>query len=216
MENFTSFQFKAQYFQTSKITDNTKEVWFVLHGYGQLAKYFIRKFQDIASEELVIIAPGGLSRFYLEGFSGRVGATWMTKEDRLIDIDNYINYLEAVYEQVTSSIASKHTIQFTFLGFSQGAATVTRWLQYHSNDFKRLIIWAGSFPYDMNIAKLSHKLNQKSVFMVRGTEDPFIKEEVKEQQQKFINQLGISVRHFTFKGKHELDSNTLQEIAKIN
>ena len=36
------------------------------------------------------MAPEGLSRFYLEGFSGKVGATWMTREDRLNDIDNYL------------------------------------------------------------------------------------------------------------------------------
>ena len=48
-----------------------------------------------SAEELgyTIIAPQGLHKFYLEGTSGRVGASWMTKENREDDIKNYLVYL---------------------------------------------------------------------------------------------------------------------------
>ncbi|MCZ8216519.1 MAG: phospholipase, partial [Cyclobacteriaceae bacterium] len=80
-----SFQFKARYQTLGKLDANTRKVWFVLHGYGQLAEYFLRKFKSLEAQEIFVIAPEGLSRFYMEdvtrrsqGGSQRVGATWMT------------------------------------------------------------------------------------------------------------------------------------------
>ena len=64
---------------------NAKKVLYVLHGYGQLAEFFVRKFRELGDEYL-IVAPEGMHRFYLQGSSGRVGASWMTKEDREQDI----------------------------------------------------------------------------------------------------------------------------------
>jgi predicted esterase len=215
MERSIHFEFKAQYFQSSAISPDTREVWFVLHGYGQLAKHFIKKFNPIASRERVIVAPGGLSRFYLEGFNGRVGATWMTKEERLVDIDNYMSYLNQVYGEVTSNFEPEQKVDFHFLGFSQGAATVTRFLQWHQHDFKRLIVWAGSFPHDMEVAKLSDKLKEKEVVMVRGNQDPFIDSDSIEQQRFFIDSLGIDVTDITFDGKHEINNECLIKLAKL-
>jgi predicted esterase len=215
MEKVIDFEFKAQYFQSSGVDSSTKEIWFVVHGYGQLAKHFIKKFNPIATSERVIVAPGGLSRFYLEGFNGRVGATWMTKEDRLLDIDNYVSYLNKIYEEVSGNLVAGQRVDFHFLGFSQGAATVTRWLQWHEHDFKRLIVWAGSFPHDMEVARLSEKLKGKEVVMVRGTLDPFIDADSIEQQRLFISSLAIDVTHLAFDGKHEIDKVTLLALAGI-
>ncbi len=214
MEQEVEFNFKAKYYASGAITNQTKEVWFVLHGYGQLAKYFIRKFHCISSPARVIIAPGGLSKFYLQGFSGRVGSTWMTKEERLLDIENYVAYLQSVHRQIKADSSYKRHINITFLGFSQGGATVTRWLQNFNADFDRLILWAGSFPHDMDIAKVSDKLKNKKVQMIRGTEDEFVNEKAKAEQLRFIKALGITVEHITFKGTHDIDEETLINIAE--
>jgi hypothetical protein len=86
-QNELGFSFKARYSRLGEINDDTEQVWFVIHGYGQLAHYFIRKFALLENKNTCIIAPEGLSRFYVNelkegGFrnSDRVGATWMTKE----------------------------------------------------------------------------------------------------------------------------------------
>jgi hypothetical protein len=42
----THFDFKARYYKLGEINKDTVQVWFVLHGYGQLAQYFLRKFRD--------------------------------------------------------------------------------------------------------------------------------------------------------------------------
>ena len=140
----------ARFYSTGSITSATKNVWLVLHGYGQLVPFFIRHFKSIASDETVIVAPEGLSRFYLEGTGGRVGATWMTKEDRLDDIDDYEQYLDLVcreLEQLYSiSLSDKN---LTLLGFSQGGATATRWLNHTSVAVDQFVMWCSVFPPDM-------------------------------------------------------------------
>lgn len=159
MRNTVSFSHEAVFYQTSTITSQTKEVLFVLHGYGQLPEYFIRKFKTIADDNTVIVAPGGLSRFYLDGFSGRVGSTWMTKEERLLDIDNYIKYLDSVAEKVLFN--ASNDVKITLLGFSQGSATVCRWAEKLKFSFEKLILHSGAFPPDIDFSGLGNKLRNK-------------------------------------------------------
>src|SRR5689334_22318965 len=75
-----------------------EEIWFVLHGYSQLARHFVRWFEPAGRPGRLIVAPEALSRAYFEEAGGmrRVGASWMTKEDRIAEIDDYVTYLDRV------------------------------------------------------------------------------------------------------------------------
>jgi predicted esterase len=187
-------------------------VWFVCHGYGQLAAYFIRHFAILttADEATVIIAPEGLSHFYLQGNGGRVGASWMTKEDRLVEIDDYVAYLNQLAALTLKKCPPDVTI--TVLGFSQGAATVSRWLARARFQPTRLILWAGAFPDDIDFAVATHLLEQLPVVLVCGDQDEFIKESDLDKQRAFLHRLGVepSVRRFI--GKHELNAALLREL----
>src|SRR5207244_11621240 len=79
-----------------------REVWFACHGYGQLAARFLEKLRVLDDDGRCLVAPEGLSRFYLteSPTERRVGATWMTREDRLAEIADYVRYLDAVYDDV--------------------------------------------------------------------------------------------------------------------
>src|SRR5690349_23066438 len=99
-----SFPFKARYFKIGTIDTSTRAIWFVLHGYGQLAQYFIRNFAILEKHNICVIAPEGLSKFYTEDIqsriqagNNRVGSSWMTRENREMDIENNLNYLNALY-----------------------------------------------------------------------------------------------------------------------
>ncbi len=207
MKKSVKFNYEANYFQSSAINAEVKEMWFVLHGYGQLPQYFINKFKSIATKERVVVAPGGLSQFYLEGFSGKVGATWMTKEERLLDIENYVNYLHAVLEDV---YFGNSQCKITLLGFSQGAATVVRWVQNFKIDFHQLVIWSGAFPPDMELPAVQHKLKGKKIWMLRGDNDPFMTKEREAEQKELLQKLNLPIEHIKFKGGHDIDEPTLQ------
>lgn len=207
---YTSFQHKSRYYVSHEIGNATRDVLFVMHGHGQLAQFFIRKFSSL-DDSTVVIAPEGQSRYYLEGFSGRVGATWMTKEDRLTDIENYVAYLNKVYEEVmTSHDPAKYRI--TFLGFSQGAATVSRWATNCIGRFDRLILWAGIFPPDLDVSEASEVFKSKELISVYGTEDPYVNDKRMLEMKDISKSLGVQPESFSFKGGHDIDPELLKTL----
>ncbi len=208
-----SFQFKSRYFKIGKLDASTKQLWFVIHGYGQLAEYFIQKFKTLEDHNICVIAPEGLSHFYLEDVAtrartgnNRVGASWMTKENRFVDIENYLEYLNGVYEK---EAVSNLNIQITILGFSQGAATASRWIGNGKINFHRFILWSGVFPPDMNFVMTKEILKGKQTYLVYGNADPFINETRIAEMRTFTNQLSISPEIKVFDGKHDIDSKIL-------
>lgn len=208
-ENIT-FPFTGRYFKTGDIS-TAQQVWFILHGYGQLAEYFIRKFRILYEQNICVIAPEGLSRFYLGELlpSGRkhdrVGATWMTKEARNTDIQNYITYLNEICQKELSGIQKPVTV----LGFSQGAATATRWVLNNQVRFNRLILWSGMLPTDMDTTAASDILKSIDVHVVYGTKDPFINDTRFSEMKSLITKSSISVKETLFDGGHDIHENTL-------
>src|SRR5437762_6388114 len=117
----------ARYFTLGDSSRGVGEVWFACHGYGQVASRFLEKLRVLDDGRRYLVAPEGLSRFYLSESptERRVGASWMTREDRLSEIDDYVRYLDAVYADVFGSL-DRAQVTVHALGFSQGASTVSR------------------------------------------------------------------------------------------
>ncbi len=212
-QNELKFQFKSRYLKIGKLDASTKQLWFVIHGYGQLAEFFIRKFKILEDQNICVIAPEGLSHFYLEDVASRaqtgnnrVGASWMTKENRITDIENYLEYLNSVFEK---EVGANTGIPITVLGFSQGAATASRWISAGKINFQRLILWAGIFPPDIDFNTTKGILKDKETFLVYGKKDPFINDARISEMKMLINQLGISPETKVFEGKHDIDAQTL-------
>jgi len=108
----------ARYFTLGELSQSTKDIWIVLHGHRQLAGDFINIFNELAVEGSFIIAPEGLMRLYIKGDYGDVGASWMTKEDRESDINDYVKYLDKLYNIPGFGV-------FRYITFRSGAAAVT-------------------------------------------------------------------------------------------
>ncbi|MCC2545076.1 phospholipase [Hymenobacter sp. BT175] len=204
----------ARYYQLGELTAATRQVWFVCHGYGQLAAYFVRHFAGLTAADptLVVIAPEGLSRFYLQGNGGRVGASWMTREDRLSEIDDYVAYLNQLSSAVLSSCPTPPSV--TVLGFSQGAATVSRWLARAPFRPSRLILWAGAFPEDIDFTVATHLLHALPISLVCGDQDEYISAEALNRQVAFLRGLGVEPEVRCFAGKHELNAALLQQLRQ--
>lgn len=200
-------QLQARYFTLGTLHSQTPAIWLVCHGYGQLASYFIRHFQPLADAGHFVVAPEGLSRFYLQGSSGRVGASWMTKEDRQTDIANYVEYLSAVYKT-----ASKGNTQVPLhlLGFSQGVATISRWATLSGVSFQQLVLWAGVFPPDLPIELSAAALTERKVSVVYGTRDPFLEQARIDEQLLLLKKMSIQPELISFDGKHEISADVLK------
>jgi predicted esterase len=206
MEHKIDISNTARYF--SRGNPQAKNLIFALHGYGQLASYFIQKFEFLDPENYFVIAPEGLHRFYLNGTSGRVGASWMTKENREDDIKNYIQYLETLLKQIVQENQYKKKC---LLGFSQGGATASRLIGASQQKFDAFLLWAAVFPPDME--RLHHgKFNDSKNYLIIGDEDPYYSVEVIVHEQEKLKETGMKFEVVPFNGKHTLHAETLKKI----
>lgn len=192
-------------YEVNQIGDNPKFILYALHGYGQLARYFIRKFQNL-EESCIVVAPEGMHRFYLKGSSGRVGASWMTKEAREIDISDTNKFLNSI----RTEIKKQYDLPEILLGFSQGGATSARWNQI-SGGFKAQILWGCVFPPDIEKEKI-HSCGQGNDFFVLGTKDEYFDSEAQEKIKSFYESIQYSI--VTFDGNHDIHLETLNEIIR--
>src|SRR6058998_2940572 len=194
-EHFLSTSRTARYFTLG--VENAAEVWFVCHGYGQLASRFLERFRPIEAAGRCIVAPEGLSRFYLTDSPAerRVGASWMTREDRLHEIDDYVRVLDGVYRKVADA-----ETRVAALGFSQGTATVCRWAALGSSRIHRLILWGGEVPPDLDLTRL----RVPSVTLVYGTRDQFFTPKVVAATEARLREHKIAYELVSFDGAHEI------------
>lgn len=209
IENHVKYTTRARYFTSNNELDSVEEVVYVLHGYGQLAYYFLRKFKSLFNDRTLFVAPEAPYRYYLNHNSGRVGATWMTREDRLTDISNYVNYLESLHDEIKKKYNPR---KITVLGFSQGAATASRWVAQGSILPNRFILWASVFPPDMDYSFDIPKFNRSEVTLVCGTKDEFIDDEKWKSHTDFLIESGLKFSEKRFEGVHDIDIRTLDQI----
>lgn len=202
----------GRYFRLNSVQPMTKNVWIVFHGYGQLAEYFIKHFEDLDENENCIIAVEGLSRFYVDGLTGRVGASWMTKDEREQEIVDQSNYINTVLKDAgIDSNSSQYNL--IVMGFSQGTATAIRWMVNNNVRPKHLLMWAGSFPHDVDATKDSEIFKGLSLHYAYGLEDQFLKDVDMNEKLEEMKKTGMEIRSWTFDGKHVMDKPTLAKIV---
>jgi predicted esterase len=196
----------ARVFTLGEINNDTNEIVIVCHGYAMLAKYFLEDFKIIANKNRIIVAPEGLSKFYWKGMGGKVRASWMTTEDREHEIEDYINYLNKVTE---SYLQINPNLKITVFGFSQGTATITRWITNSNINIDRIILWAGGFPKDC-LDKFKAKYPDKTIEIIIGDNDEYINIEVINKEQDYLNKNKIKHTLTKYKGTHKIDVSVLR------
>lgn len=207
----------ARYVTLGPLGRTARQIWFVCHGYGQLAARFIRRFEPLAAraEGCLIVAPEALSRFYLaphdqeHGPESRVGASWMTREDRVAEIDDYVRYLDAVRADIVAR-AGAAAARVVGLGFSQGVATVCRWAARGAAPLDDVILWAGFLPPELEDDAVE-PLRRATVTLVVGDQDPSASRV--EGEVRRMARLNVPARIVRFSGGHELDAATLHALA---
>jgi predicted esterase len=202
----------ARYFMLGEPGSDVRDIWFVCHGYGQLAADFLTCFTDLQAPGTLVIAPEGLHRFYWEKFSGKVVASWMTKEDREDDINDYVAFLSAVLNEVKGECSGQ--VRLHVLGFSQGSATVCRWIDRSALKITSLIVWAGDVPEDLS-SNFFQSLTDARSFLVVGTNDEFINEERLQKQVEILASRNFNPELIRFDGRHRIHTETLQRISGI-
>ena len=204
----------ARYFTLGERVEPPSEIWIACHGYGQLAERFLQKLAPLDDGRRLIVAPEALSRFYVQGAGGpdsKVGASWMTREDRLREMEDYVGYLDAVHAEVRGRPGSG-SAPLTALGFSQGTATATRWALRGKARVNRLVLWAGVLPPEIDLRAEADRLNAMDLTLVAGEQDDWVNANLPIQQPA-LEQAGVRYRMITFKGGHSIDAETLAALT---
>lgn len=189
--------------------EKAKKLLVALHGYGHLVTYFIRKFQVLNPDDFYVIAPEGPHRFYLDQEHKKVGASWMTKEDRLTDIQDYISILDNVIASGTSQFNFEEKI---LLGFSQGGATASRYIAYGKEKFDAFILWATVFPPDMD-PHYNVKFKSMRNYFVVGNNDEYYQEDAIANHMNKLSEYELPFTLIKFDGNHTIDQKTLLNIV---
>ena len=182
-----------------------EEIWIVLHGYGQLAQYFIRHFQPLDDGTRCIVAPEALSRFYLDAAYNRVGASWMTREDRHLEIQDQHVYLDSLLNQVQQQRNQKIS-RLIVLGFSQGATTAWRWVLQRQVLAQALVIWGGSVPTDSIPAA---PFAQMQLVIAHGNEDKLVTTEKLTEIRTHLERSQVPYLELPYVGGHTIPPEAL-------
>lgn len=195
-----------------------RELWVVLHGYAQLATDFVAAFGPSTVDDgtRLIVAPEALSRFYDSQSEpeshgdASTGASWMTREERAYEIEDYLAWLQMAYESFASAVPTG--IPITVLGFSQGAAAASRWVAGGRVPAARLICWGSSIAPELDLGPAS-PLRRARTYLVIGERDKFAGEARVAAERARLDAAGFSYTFVSFSGGHRLDDDTMRRLA---
>lgn len=212
MEHHVAFSFSAPYFTLNELTSKTTDVWITCPGYGQLAKFFIRRFDVLDADKHFVVTLQGLSKFYLPDRK-QVGASWMTKEGRETDMLNQKAYFDAVIGEVFQDHKLEN-YRVHLLGFSQGVSMISRMAAYAEIQFETLILWAGGFPPELTSNQFDHLDEKAKLKVVLGTRDEYFALDKNYQPEvaRMEEIIGLKPEIISFDGTHEISRDVLREL----
>lgn len=228
-EHHLTVERTARYFTIEPGETGAREVWVVCHGYGQLAERFLRQFTALDDGRRLVVAPEALSRFYLHeeepgapqtdaprpigslALGGRVGASWMTRQDRLSEIADNVAYLDALARHIFRHV-ERSAVTLRVLGFSQGGATAARWAALGSTRLDELILWGSHLPPDLD-PSTAPGLVGTPVRFVWGEGDPYYDAARVAEDVARLGAVGISSRVTTYAGGHNISRGVLAAVA---
>jgi len=192
--------------------DRPRRLWFALHGYGQTAPRFLRYFEALDDGSRLIVAPEGLHRHYLDDEERKVGASWMTSEDRLTDIEDYVSYLDRLAACLAGE-GGRSPERVIALGFSQGVHTLARWLSFGEARIDASVFWGSHLPPDLDLTAHAERWEGRRVAVVAGSEDRHFGAAAVARAVERIEDAGVEPTTWRFEGGHRLDRDLLLRLA---
>ena len=206
----------ARYAVMGSLEADLSEVWFVCHGHGQLASRFLSRFLPLERPDRLFIAPEALSRYYLTAAVAgphppgtAVGASWMTTEDREIEMEDYVSYLDLLHDE-TFSVVDRSKVKLWALGFSQGTATVARWVVRGKAQPDRVVFCSGVLPPELTAEGAGRLARHAPLTIVLGRRDDFARPELVASQEARLHELRVPHQVIRFDGGHEITPEVLQ------
>jgi predicted esterase len=174
---------------------------------GYLSKYFIKYFKGLNPTENYIIAPQAQSKYYSTPKFKHIGASWLTRENTLVETENIMTYFDAIFkrEQIPND---KRLI---VLGYSQGVSVAMRYVAKRKIQCAQLVLHSGGIPKELT--KEDFAFYTGTIKLIYGTKDEYLNDErMLEEHNKANNLFGNQLEVITFDGVHEVNTKLIQQL----
>jgi predicted esterase len=195
------------YTTLNSLTSKTKNVIFACHGMGYLSRYFLKYFKGLNSDDNYIIIPQAQSKYYIAPKMKHVGASWLTKENTLKEMENIISYFDNVL-----SNEKIENLNFIFLGYSQGVSVAMRYLAKRKIIVSKLILMSGGIPKELTPKDFKYLKNKAVIYFVYGDKDEYISEDFLNSEKKRLEDLFSNIKYIEFDGNHEIKTEIIESI----
>ncbi len=168
------------------------------HGYAQTAEEHLDALLEIPG--LVhwhLVAIQGLHRFY-RSRSGDLGASWMTRQDRELAIEDNARYVNAALTDVKKHLEVSAPV--AFFGFSQGTAMAYRAAAVAGHPSQGLVALGGDVPSEVLKVDLD---GFPRILIGRGKDDEWYDEGKMQRDLELLGAAGIEPESCVFEGGHE-------------
>jgi predicted esterase len=168
------------------------------HGYAEGAEAQLARMRSIpGAGAWLLVAIQGLHRFYQRRTS-EVVASWMTRQDRELAIDDNAAYVSAVVDAVAAEWPGSRPLAFS--GFSQGVAMTFRAAAAAPRPVGAVIAVGGDIPPELDRAALGRV---PRVLICRGTRDEWYTTAKFDADIGRLRAAGAAVTPIAFDGGHE-------------
>ncbi len=220
----------ARYAVVGAAPARAARLWIAFHGYAHRAEDFVAPFAESVPTDTRVIAPEGLSRFYLEmprpdgGHLTRTGASWLTRDDRDDELRDALAMLHSVVAREVTDVAAARgqTPAIGVLGFSQGVAMSMRWVADAANNpalgqhtpVSAHVLWAGGLAHDVSDDSLRAGWKHTQVHVVAGERDKFASDTTRASLRTRLSSIGVKSHEHSFDGGHRLDTLLLATLLR--
>ena len=172
------------------------------HGYSEGAERMLDELRRMRGDRRwLLLSIQALNRFYSR--ASTVVASWMTREDRELAIDDNLHYVRSVVERVQATYPAGRAI--VYAGFSQGVAMAYRAAAFAADGSvpapAGVIVLAGDIPPDVMAALPQFP----PLLLGYGTEDQFYTEAKAAIDAEAFRTAGVVPQVHVFDGGHVWD-----------
>ena len=136
----------------------------------------------------------------------------MTSEDRDAEMNDYVGYLDLLHDEIFS-VVDRAKVRLWALGFSQGVATVARWVARGKVEPQRVVLCSGMLPAELDTGAAKRLTLYRPLTLTYGDDDEFAGTDRVLAEEAKLARLGIPYEIMRFKGGHTITPELLRRLT---
>jgi len=187
-------------------------VLIVLHGFGQRAEEFIKVFEKLPAQGILVTAPQAPHHFYPQFPAREVGFSWLTRYERDQSVADFIGYMRQFVELLKTEQAADLTRLYV-LGFSQGVSMAYRFWVHRAAPVRGIIAVSSDLPPD--VVERLDSAPPTEVLLFHGREDRMLPIAKAREAEMILRAHAIPAELIEFDGGHYVPSLAVERVAQM-